>query len=322
MLYTGDCRLILPELAKQDVQIQTCITSPPYYGLRDYGCDGQIGLEPTVNEYVHNLVAVFRLVRDVLSDNGTLWLNLGDSYAGSSKGRNYDGSPFKGFEDSFQTTTQVKDRLKRLPLSDGLKAKDLIGIPWRIAFALQADGWYLRQDIIWQKTNPMPESVSDRCVRSHEYLFLLSKRPRYYFDHEIIREPSDSYHQSGADRRNDFCRTNGKYTQNPNPGQSMTQHRNNRKHTPASPMRNKRSVWSVSTVATRHDHMAAFPPKLIEPCILAGSRPGDTVLDPFSGSGTVAETANRLGRRWIGIELNPDFTELHEKRTMQKAFGF
>lgn len=321
-LFTGDCRQILPELALQGVKVQTCITSPPYYGLRDYGCTGQIGLEPTVNEYVENLVQVFRLVRDVLADDGTLWLNLGDSYAGSGKGRNADGSPFAGYQDSFQTATQLKGRLKTTPLSDGLKAKDLIGILWRVALALQADGWYLRQDIIWHKTNPMPESVTDRCVRSHEYLFLLSKNSRYYFDHEAIREPSDSYHRPGAGRQHDFCRTGGKYTQKPNPGQSMTQHRSNREHTPARPLRNKRSVWPVSTVAARHDHLAAFPPKLIEPCILAGSRPDDLVLDPFSGSGTVAETANRLGRRWVGIELNPAFTGLHEQRTAQQAIGF
>lgn len=320
-LFTGDCRLILPELATSGVKAQTCITSPPYYGLRDYGCAGQIGLEPTVNEYVENLVEVFRLVRDVLADDGTLWLNLGDSYAGSGKGRNSDGSPFTGHQDSFQTATQLKGCLKTTPLSGGLKPKDLIGIPWRVALALQADGWYLRQDIIWHKTNPMPESVTDRCVRSHEYLFLLSKNGRYHFDHEAIRESSDSYHRPGADRQNDFCRTTGKYTHKANPGQSMTQHRGDREHTTAQPLRNKRSVWPVSTVATRHDHLAAFPPKLIEPCILAGSRPGDLVLDPFSGSGTVAETANRLGRRWIGIELNPSFASLHEQRTAQQAIS-
>lgn len=299
MLHTGDCRLILPELAEQGVRVQTCITSPPYYGLRDYGYPDQIGLESSVSEYVDNLVGVFRLVRDVLSDDGTLWLNLGDSYQTAAKGR-----------------------LKNTPFSDGLKTKDLIGIPWRVAFALQADGWYLRQDIIWHKTNPMPESVTDRCVRAHEYLFLLSKRPHYYFDHEAIREPSDSYHRPSADRQHDFYRSSGKYTRQPHPGQSMTQHRSNRGHTPARPLRSKRSVWPVSTVAARHDHLAAFPPKLIEPCILAGSRPGDLVLDPFSGSGTVAETANRLGRRWIGIELNPAFADLHEQRTVQQAIGF
>lgn len=299
MLHTGDCRLILPELAEQGVRVQTCITSPPYYGLRDYGYPDQIGLESSVSEYVDNLVGVFRLVRDVLSDDGTVWLNLGDSYQTAAKGR-----------------------LKNTPFSDGLKTKDLIGIPWRVALALQADGWYLRQDIIWHKTNPMPESVTDRCVRAHEYLFLLSKRPHYYFDHEAIREPSDSYHRPRADRQHDFCRSGGKYTRQPHPGQSMTQHRSNREHTPARPLRSKRSVWPVSTVATRHNHLAAFPPKLIEPCILAGSRPGDLVLDPFSGSGTVAETANRLGRRWIGIELNPAFADLHEQRTVQQAIGF
>jgi len=216
-LFTGDCRLILPELSAQGMKVQTCITSPPYYGLREYGCAGQIGLEPTVAEYVDNLVQVFRLVRDVLADDGTLWLNLGDSYAGSGKGRNADGSPFTGHQDSYQTATQLTGRLKSTPLSDGLKAKDLIGVPWRVALALQADGWYLRQDIIWHKTNPMPESVTDRCVRAHEYLFLLSKNGRYYFDHEAIREPSDSYHRPGAGRQHDFCRTGGKYTQQSQP---------------------------------------------------------------------------------------------------------
>lgn len=291
-LYTGDCRLILPELAARGIRVQTCITSPPYYGLRDYGCAGQIGLEPTVREYIDNLVAVFRMVRDVLADDGTLWLNLGDSYTGNGKH------------------------------SDGLKTKDLIGIPWRVALALQADGWYLRQDIIWYKTNPMPESVTDRFVCAHEYLFLLSKNNRYYFDHEAVREPSDSYRRPGADKQNDFCRERGKYTHKPNPGQSMTQHRSNRSPTPARPLRNRRSVWPVATVAARHDHSAAFPPSLVEPCILAGSRPGDMVLDPFSGSGTVAETANRLGRRWTGIEINPAFAGLHEQRTVQQAIGF
>ncbi|MFC3873689.1 DNA-methyltransferase [Neisseria musculi] len=329
-LYTGDCRQILPALAAQGIKVQTCITSPPYYGLRDYGCAGQIGLEPTVAEYIDNLVQVFRLVRDVPADDGTLWLNLGDSYAGSGKSSNTGGSPFSGYQDSFQTSTQLTGRLKAhgfnevktAPLSDGLKVKDLIGIPWRVALALQADGWYLRQDIIWHKTNPMPESVTDRCARAHEYLFLLSKNSRYCFDHEAIREPSDSYERPGADRQHDFCRAKGKYTATPNPGQRATQHRSNREHTPARPLRNKRSVWPVATVAARHDHLAAFPPKLVEPCILAGSRPGDVVLDPFSGSGTVAETANRLGRRWIGIELNPAFADLHGQRTAQQAIGF
>lgn len=294
-LVIGDCRFVLPELAGHGARIQTCITSPPYYGLRDYGCHGQIGLEPTVEAYVGHLVEVFRMVRDVLADDGTLWLNLGDSYAGNGKGNADEGR---------------------------LKDKNLLGIPWRVAFALQADGWYLRQDIIWHKTNPMPKSVTDRCVRAHEYLFLLSKSSRYYFDREAVREPSDSYCRPGADRQNDFCRSGGKYAAKPNPGQSMTQHRSGRAHTQVQPLRNKRSVWAVATVAARHEHSAPFPPKLVEPCILAGSRPGDVVPDPFSGSGTVAETANRLGRRWIGIELNPAFAGLHEQRTAQQAIGF
>lgn len=301
-LYTGDCRLILPELAARGIRVQICITSPPYYGLRDYGCAGQIGLEPTVPEYIGNLVAVFRMVRDVLADDGTLWLNLGDSYTGNGKGRLKSGA-----DD---------------PFSDGLKSKDLIGIPWRVALALQADGWYLRQDIIWHKTNPMPESVTDRFVRAHEYLFLLSKKPHYYFNHEAVREPSESYRRPGAEKQNDFRRERGKYTRQPHPGQSVTQHRSNRSPSPTRPLRNRRSVWPVATVAARHEHSAAFPPSLVEPCILAGSRPGDMVLDPFSGSGTVAETANRLGRRWTGIEIDPAFAALHEQRTVQRAIGF
>lgn len=176
-LFTGDCRLVLPQLAQQGVKVQTCITSPPYYGLRDYGCDGQIGLEPTVNEYVANLVEVFRRVREVLADDGTLWLNLGDSYAGSGKGRNADGSPFSGYQDSFQTNTQLAGRLKSTPLSDGLKAKDLIGIPWRVALALQADGWYLRQDIIW--TNQPDARIRHRPLRplTRISLFVIQKQP-------------------------------------------------------------------------------------------------------------------------------------------------
>ncbi|MDO4641704.1 MAG: site-specific DNA-methyltransferase [Neisseria sp.] len=320
-LYTGDNRLILPEMIKAGIKVQSCVTSPPYYGLRDYGGENQIGLEPTPAEYVENLVAVFQMVREVLTDDGTLWLNLGDSYAGSGKGRNGDGRSFKPTPQSFQTSNQLADRLKPTSTSDGLKAKDLIGIPWRVALALQADGWYLRQDIIWHKTNPMPESVTDRCVRSHEYLFLLSKNRHYYFNHRAIQEPSETYGRSAADKQNSFCRSSGKYTGTPIPGQGRTQHRDDRDSAIAQPMRNKRSVWSVSTVKALHEHPAAFPPNLVAPCILAGTRPGDTVLDLFSGSGTVAETATRLGRHWLGIELNPAFARLHEDRTVQQSIS-
>ena len=287
--------------------------------LQKYFEPAEIGLEQTPEQYIVAMVEVFRCVWDVLADDGTLWLNIGDSYARTG-GTDRKVSASAQVGSTRNTMEQMSDRTSKASTL-GLKEKDLIGIPWMLAFALRADGWFLRQDIIWHKTNPMPESVTDRCVRSHEYLFLLSKNGRYHFDHEAIREPSDSYHRPGADRQNDFCRTTGKYTHKANPGQSMTQHRGDREHTTAQPLRNKRSVWPVSTVATRHDHLAAFPPKLIEPCILAGSRPGDLVLDPFSGSGTVAETANRLGRRLIGIELNPSFASLHEQRTAQQAIS-
>jgi DNA modification methylase len=271
--HIGDCRDLLKQFAAGGVRAQMCVTSPPYFGLRDYGADGQIGLETLAEDYIAQLVAVFRGVRDVLTDDGTLWLNLGDSYG---------------------------------------VGKQLMGIPWSVAFALKADGWCLRSDIIWHKPNPMPESVTDRPTKSHEYLFLLAKSERYYYDAEAIKEQcSDDSHGSP----------------NVNPG--WKQGANNQggslgKWTDEDKAlgRNKRSVWSVSTQPFDGAHFAVFPRTLIEPCILAGSRPGDVVLDPFMGSGTTAQVAEHLGRQWIGCEINPDYMPLQAKRLQQRAMAF
>jgi site-specific DNA-methyltransferase (adenine-specific) len=265
----GDCIEQMRTLAPDSVQ--TCITSPPYFGLRDYGHDGQIGREETPDEYVARLVEVFREVHRVLRKDGTLWLNLGDSYAanGGSHGGRQDNQRGVGAKRTHDAGGADSGR-RRAPV--GLKAKDLIGIPWRVAFALQADGWFLRQDIIWHKPNPMPESVRDRCTKAHEYLFLLSKEPRYYFDAASMQE-------NGS--------TSGR--------------------------RNRRSVWTIQTRPFKGAHFATFPPALVRPCILAGSRPGDIVLDPFGGSGTTAAVAIEHRRRAILIEINQDYRPLIEQ---------
>lgn len=299
---------------------QTCITSPPYFGLRDYGHEGQIGLEETPEQYVETLVEVFRAVREVLADDGTLWLNLGDSYAGSwgSQGRQGNTGQMAG-----RSVASVRERSKiqaaRIEagaypskmtrtgaVPDGLKQKDLIGIPWRVAFALQADGWYLRQDIIWHKPNPMPESVRDRCTKAHEYVFLLSKAPRYYFDHEAIKEPA-----TGRPPGNKKPTKGGRHY-----ASGAEHHRTaaNLHTIGARETRNRRSVWTVTTKPFRGAHFATFPPDLIEPCVLAGSRPGDTVLDPFGGAGTTGLVAQRNGRRAILCELNPEYAALARDR--------
>lgn len=253
--------------------VQTCVTSPPYWGLRDYGVDGQLGHEPSAHDFILNLVKVFREVRRVLKEDGTLWVNMGDSYARTHH--------------------------------DGFKRKDLIGVPWRLALALQADGWFLRQDIIWSKTNAMPESVTDRCVKSHEYIFLLSKSPKYFFDHLAIRETAVTAGQKRGGGK--------KYSQN-----AVVAHRSDSQRldrygvTPD--QRNKRSVWNVSTKAFRGAHFATFPVDLITPCILAGSRVGDTVLDPFFGAGTVGVASLTHQRKFVGIELNEEFKKIAEDR--------
>ncbi len=346
----GDCIDVLKTLP--DGIVNTCITSPPYFGLRDYGTgewiggdsnckhrreskksdktitghknfdamlgvgdaiyksvcplcgairvDKQIGLEETPDQYVQRLVEVFREVRRVLRDDGTLWLNLGDSYAGS--GRGPTGENGLGNQQKRQGFDSPK-----VVIPDGLKPKDLIGIPWRVAFALQADGWYLRQDIIWHKPNPMPESVTDRCTKAHEYIFLLSKSKKYYYDYDAIKEPSVCY---GTDARSDCgnIRYEGKRTEDTTGknGQDSFVTRNS--------TRNKRSVWTVSTKPFKEAHFATFPEELISPCVLAGCPESGLVYDPFMGSGTTAYVAKKLARHYLGSELNQEYIEIANRR--------
>jgi DNA modification methylase len=277
----------------------TCVTSPPYFGLRDYGVDGQIGLEPTPDEFVAELVKVFREVRRVLRDDGTVWLNLGDSYAGG--GGHSPNAPSSAYSKS----GLYGDALKSggIKPSGQIKAKDLIGIPWRVAFALQADGWYLRQDIIWAKPNPMPESVKDRCTKAHEYLFLLSKGPRYYFDADAIRNAPTG--------RTDASRVFNT---------SATGDRDGREYGKDGLLGcNRRSVWTVATQPFSQAHFATFPPALIEPCILAGCPIGGNVLDPFGGAGTTGLVADRLQRNATLIELNPEYAGMADNRIYDDA---
>jgi len=291
----GDCRTTMRRWAALGFRAQMCVTSPPYFGLRDYKHPGQIGLEPTVDEYVAGMVEVFRCVWNVLADDGVLWLNLGDSYAAN---RSYQVPSTKGGP-KHGDSQSVGGAASRVP--DGLKPKDLIGIPWRVAFALQSDGWYLRQDIIWHKPNPMPESVRDRCTKAHEYIFLLSKSERYFFDSEAIKTPVKQ--DWGTRDRQD-----GKYH---NEGTGLQPHSGLEK---SYEMANKRSVWTVPTRPYKGAHFATFPPALIEPCILATSRPGDIVLDPFMGSGTTAQVALQHARQYMGCELNPEYRVLQDQR--------
>ena len=273
--------------------------------LQKYFEPAEIGLEQTPEQYIAAMVEVFRCVRDVLRDDGTLWLNVGDSYAGGGGGHYSKGTR----NNSGQNVTNVRNRGEWLD-NAGLKPKDLIGIPWMLAFALRADGWFLRQDIIWHKPNPMPESVRDRCTKAHEYVFLLSKSGRYFFDSEAMKEPAVS-NASGAAAS--FKRRGSKREQTI-PGQSYGTHRPERDDVAYNETRNRRSVWSVATKPYAGAHFATFPEKLIEPCILAGSRPGDTVLDPFMGSGTTAAVALQHGRQYLGCELNPAYQPLQDAR--------
>jgi DNA modification methylase len=281
-----------------DNSVHCCVTSPPYFGLRDYGVTGQIGLEETPDEYVGKLVEVFRSVRRVLRDDGTLWLNLGDSYNAGRNGGHSGG----GKQADLARHRGISRSGANVP---GLKPKDLIGIPWRVAFALQSDGWYLRQDIIWNKPSPMPESVRDRCTKAHEYIFLLSKGPRYYFDKDAISEPAG---------------TPGKFNGSLAEKSGANGDRNDggRAGIPGDGKRNKRSVWTVTSKPFKGAHFATFPPELILPCILAGCPENGTVLDPFVGSGTTIQVALQNNRNAVGIELNPDYVKLIEKR-LEKA---
>lgn len=275
----GDALATLKMLPSQ--LAQTCVTSPPYFNLRDYGVPGQLGLEQTPEEFVRKIVEVFREVRRVLKDNGTLWLNLGDSYD---------------------------------------NRKCLLGMPWRVAFALQSDGWLLRQDIIWNKPNPMPESVRDRCTKAHEYIFLLAKQPRYYFDAEAIKEPRVQAENARGFRGGSYL--NGE-TDNSTLGKRKTVG-NTRVEASADPLfpygkRNKHTVWTVTPAPFKGAHFATFPPALIEPMVLAGTRPGDTVLDPFSGAGTTGLVATQHGRNFVGIELNAEYAAMSEARIAAAA---
>ena len=374
MILIGDVREKLKELPDQSVHC--VVTSPPYWGLRDYGTaswdggdpecdhmsdkrgsrfatpvstkqgsntgsgtasrrdcdcgavriDGQIGMEDTPEQFVANMVEVFREVWRVLRDDGTLWLNLGDSYAGSGKGRNPDGTVHVSAMIAKQGSSAgtVMGNVKGGIVPDGLKPKDLVGIPWRVAFALQAEGWYLRQDIIWHKPNPMPESVTDRCTKSHEYIFLLSKSRQYYFDNEAIKEPAKYPFDDRASRADSLAGTSmnsvggktgirfggNKYGDSEDP-KHATKSGNEYE---ATGKRNKRDVWTVTTRPFKGAHFATFPPQLIEPCILAGCPPDGTVLDPFFGAGTTGLVAQQHGRNWIGCELNPVYAEMAAKR--------
>lgn len=306
----GDCRKIMRKWAEEGVKAQTCITSPPYYGLRDYGHDEQIGLEETPEQYIEAMVEVFRCVRDVLADDGTVWLNIGDSYCGTGdKGDWVDPKYANG------RNGQSVSKTKKIA---GYKQKDLIGIPWMLAFALRADGWYLRQDIIWNKPNPMPESVKDRCTKAHEYIFLLSKNKSYYYDYMAISE-SATYAEQHANKKTSWGNKKKEAGVKGNLDQYKQIGIENNKTCLEGGMKNKRSVWSVNVKPYSGAHFAVFPQELIEPCVLAGASQGSIVLDPFMGSGTTAQVAQKLGRQFIGCELNPEYKPLQESRLAQQC---
>lgn len=326
-ILVGDCIASMRELPAQSVH--TCVTSPPYFGLRSYLPDDhpdkalELGLESTPAEFVTAMVAVFREVRRVLRDDGTLWLNLGDSYAGSGKGPRSGGNLSRWANGGRRDPVVGEPRR-----STDRQGKQLLGIPWRVAFALQDDGWYLRQDIIWHKPNPMPESAADRCTKAHEYIFLLSKGPRYYFDQKAILEPcSPNTHarlsqkvqdQIGSERANGGSKANGPMKAVGRKFDPAAGNKNNPSFDAAMAImpenRNKRSVWTVTTRPYSGAHFATFPPQLIEPCILAGAPVGGTVLDPFGGSGTTGGMALKLGRKAVLCELNPASVDLMPER--------
>jgi len=321
-ILTGDSATALRELP--EAAADCCVTSPPYWGLRDYQMDEQLGLEPTPDEYVTRMVEVFREVRRVLRDDGTLWLNIGDSYAGGGCGaRDAERWPKQSRNDHMPThakktwltggakTEEVAIRSRNVGSAAGCKPKDLIGVPWLLAFALRADGWWLRSDIIWNKANPMPESVTDRPTKAHEYLFLLAKSERYYYDAQSIAEEEST--ASAARYGYEFGgRKNRALTKAEADGPGTRTHPIGERISDGK--RNKRSVWTIPTQPFPEAHFATFPPKLVEPCVLAGSRIGGTVLDPFAGSGTTGQVALANGRSFIGIELNPEYVAMAERR--------
>ena len=349
-ILVGDVRKQLTQLETNSVQ--TCVTSPPYWGLRDYGTaswnggdfncdhspkkrgsrfatsvsskqssnngsgsisrrdcdcgairiDDQLGLEKTPQEYVDSMVDVFREVYRILKPDGTLWLNLGDSYASFRDGKATPDTTRGNSDGTLVPKGSAKNRMATTFTGTGIKHKDLVGIPWRVAFALQQDGWYLRQDIIWAKPNPMPESVIDRCTKSHEYIFLLSKAPKYYFNNKAIKEPTVTRDNTNRDR--DSTKLNNVPSRTRMGGLKTNDYET----------RNKRDVWTITTKPFKGAHFAVMPEALIEPCILAGSQENDTVLDPFTGSGTVGVVANRHGRNFVGIELNPEYAQIARER--------
>ncbi len=326
MIYNGDCREVLKIIESKT--INCCVTSPPYYGLRDYRVDNQIGLEETPEQYIKQLADVFDEIRRVLRDDGTLWLNIGDSYAGSGKGSAHypdNAMNYKQGTNAGSLTTKNTRPYR----SEDIKPKDMIGIPWMLAFELRRRGWYLRQDIIWAKPNPMPESVRDRCTKSHEYIFLLSKSEHYYFDAEAIAEPvadsaikrldQDIDHQNGSIA---YGKTNGnmkavpprfggkKYTEHP---EIFFRTKSGHMYEPK-PKRNKRDVWTVSTKPYKGAHFATFPEDLIEPCVLAGCPPEGKVIDPFAGIQTTGVVCKRYGREFVGIEINREYCNLGIER--------
>lgn len=314
-LHLGDALTVLKTLPSESVQM--CCSSPPYWGLRDYGAEGQLGLEKTPDEYVANMVAVFREVRRVLRDDGTLWLNLGDSYAGSWSGNSMrpDGGQQREGSPGFQSKlVDGRYRGRNGVVPSGMKPKDLVGIPWMTALALREDGWWLRSDIIWNKPNCMPSSVKDRPTTNHEYIFLLAKSASYFYDHDAIKEPLSAasagrYRHGFKDKKTGTTkglRVSGEAQPRGDAVPIV------KLEVPSG--RTKRTVWTVTTKAFKGAHFATFPPKLITPCILAGSRPGDTVLDPFNGAGTTGLVALQHGRQYVGIDINPEYLEMTRKR--------
>jgi DNA modification methylase len=330
----GDALTVLGQMP--DGVARTCVTSPPYFGLRDYGAEGQIGLEKTPEEYAARLVEVFREVRRVLTSDGTLWLNLGDSYAANrsyqvsqtkhpsldygpanaTKARAWRATP-EGLDSGLEGGKATYQRQNRngSPCAPGYKPKDLIGVPWLVAFALRADGWYLRSEIIWHKPNPMPESVRDRPTKAHEQIFLLSKSANYFYDAEAIKEPLAI---SNAQRTTAHYNTAARYGAD-NGGNGGLDALASRMRSGVHDNRNRRSVWTVSTKPFQGAHFAVFPEDLIAPCVLAGSREGDTVLDPFSGAGTTGLVSLRLGRDYVGHELNPQYAQMSRRRIRADA---
>lgn len=306
----GDALAALSDVAEAGIKAACVVTSPPYYGQRDYKNPGQIGLEENPEAYIDRLVEVFRLVWRVLDDNGTLWLNIGDCYAGGKGGRCDVDRIYTRPDGTTDRFTQKHDGVRIKRGNGNLKPKDLIGVPWRLAFALQADGWYLRQDIIWQKPNPMPEPVKDRPTRAHEYIFLLSKHRKYYYDNEAVKEPAvcsslKKFTDNGKDKQRGHSRRhagfNGRYAE-----------KLAKEGVPQ--FKNLRDVWTFPPSQLSDAHFAVFPEQLAENCIKAGSRPGDLVLDPFMGSGTVAVVCEKLGRKWLGVEINSEYIEIQKNR--------